>query len=278
MVGGAGRIGAAVAAALGDRARVVLRRKLGHSDEVVTNDYAVLPPAAFEGIERVVSCVGISVGSVDELERVNVAIPVGLATAARAAGVRQFIQVSSFSVYGGAVLIDRTTPPAPTSDYGRSKYAADERLGALAQSGFDVALLRLPLVYAPGNLGKLGQLLRLWRRVRVLPVPPQDVSRAMIGVELSAEVVSKLVELPPRSGVIFAADPQPFTYRETAQARDEALRSVALPRSVVGIARRIAPALADRLFADSRLADADNLAVQFGFHPRLYRDIAAAKF
>jgi nucleoside-diphosphate-sugar epimerase len=276
LIGGSGRIGAALARGLGSRARVVVRRPAGHTDEILTSDYAALPPGAFAGIERVINCVGISTGAPDLLERINVDIPVQLAVAAREGGVRHFIHISSFSVYGGAVRIDRATRPAPTSDYGRTKLVADEALAALSWRGFDVALLRLPLVYAPDALGKLGQLLGMWRHIRILPVPSGDVCRAMIGVELTAEVVARLVALPPSSGVMFAADPRPFTYRETAHVRHEALRQLHVSRSVVRIARRVAPALGDRLFSDSRLDDADNLAVRFGLSSRLYRDIAVA--
>lgn len=277
VVGGGGRIGATVAARLGTRARIVVRRPVVDPDALVVADYGMLPVIAFDGISRVINCVGISTGSRDLMEQVNVRMPLRLAASARDAGVRHVVHVSSFSVYGGATWIDRTTLPAPTSDYGRTKLAADEALGALPCPGFDVALLRLPLVYSPDALGKLGQLLRLWRRLRILPVPRDDVRRAMISVELAAEVVEQMITRPPTSGVLFAADPQPFTYRDAVRARGERLHGVELPQAVTRAAQRIVPTLADRLFADSQLSEVDNLAARYGLSPRLYRDIADAK-
>jgi nucleoside-diphosphate-sugar epimerase len=223
VVGGGSSVAVAVAEQLGERAVVAARRPRAGTDDILVGDYAMLPPSAFEGIERVVNCVGISAGPPDLLERVNVVIPGRIAAAAREAGVQQIIHVSSFSVYGGAPTIDRTTPTGPTGDYGRTKLAADRTLLALAGRGFDVAILRLPLIYTRASLGKLGRLLRLWRRARILPVPAGDIRRAMIATELAAEVIARLASIPPVTGIMFAADPEPFTYRGAARAQRDAL-------------------------------------------------------
>lgn len=275
IVGGGSRIATSLAPLLGERARIVSRRPSGLARETTVEDYGLLPEPIFDGIGYVINCVGTSVGDAALLQRVNVEIPLALASAARTAGVRRMIHISSFSVYGGARLIDATTPAAPTSVYGCSKLEADTALLAMNGDGFAVATLRLPLIYAPDSLGKLGQLLRLWTRLRVLPVPAADVSRAMISADLSAEVVAALCD-DFRPGVRFAADPVPFTYARAAVSRPETLFPLPLPRIATRTAERVAPALAARLFADSHLADADNLAIGYGIASRLYRDIAEA--
>lgn len=276
VVGGGSRIAIALGARLGAEAAFVSRRATRRPLGLAVDDYGSIPAAAFEGVRCVVNCVGISEGSREALTAVNVEVPRQIAGAAKAAGVPHMIHISSFSVYGPARHIDRATSPAPASDYGRSKLSGDTALLALADPGFAVTILRLPLIYGVDSLGKLGQLLRLWRRVRVLPVPRADVSRAMISVDLSAATIAQLATAEPRAGVAFAADPRPFTYAETMQARPEALHRLPLPRPVTDFFERAMPAIGTRLFMNSQLAEADNLAIEFGLASQLYRDIAAA--
>lgn len=280
VIGGGSRIAAALAPHLGDRARWVCRRKGARANEYCVTDYDNIPLAAFDDVSCVVNCVGISNGSRAELNNVNIGHATQCAHAAKSAGVPRFVHISSFSVYGSAERIDRTKSPAPTSDYGRSKLAADVALTAMNNADFNVTLLRLPLIYAVGGfgkMGKLGHLLSLWRRLRIWPVPTSDVARAMISVDLSAEVIAHLIDDNQRIGIVFAADPQSFTYACTAAARPlDQLRQLRVPRQITGILRLIAPSVGIRLFADSRLADEDNLAIQYGLASLLYRDISAA--
>lgn len=275
LVGGSSRLATAVVPILGATAIALSRRVTGHPREIIVADYGQPPATVWEGITCVVNCVGISTGSASELDRINITIPCRLAAAAKAAGVRHLIHVSSFSVYGSACAIDAKTPALPASDYGRSKLKADTALLALANDHFVVTIVRLPLVYAEKTLGKLGRLLRLWTRLGVLPVPAGDVGRAMIGVPLAAKVIARLVA-EPRTGIVFAADPCPFTYADAAKARAGKLRRIVVPTGLVRLAIRLAPPIGGRLFADSRLADSDNLAIRYGLPSQLYRDITTA--
>lgn len=279
VVGGGSRIAEALVPLLGDVAAYAVRRPIGRPRELVVADYGAIPSAALTGMGCVINCAGVSTGDPAHLAAVNADLPHRLAIAAKAAGVRQLVHVSSFSVYGGAHAISCDTPEAPASDYGRSKQAGDAALLALADASFAVTILRLPLVYAPASLGKLGQLLALWTRVRVLPVPAGDIARAMIGVELSATVIARIAGEPLTGApgrIVFAADPEPFTYAAAADARRGRLYRLPVPRAWTRLAERIFPAVASRLFADSRLAEADNLAIRYGLSARLRRDIAAA--
>ncbi|MCH2486794.1 MAG: NAD-dependent epimerase/dehydratase family protein [Erythrobacter sp.] len=279
VVGGGSRIAGALVPLLGDAAAYAVRRSAGRPQEIIVDDYDTVPDAVLTDADCVINCVGTSTGGAEHLNRINCEIPRRLAAAAREAGVRHFVHISSFSVYGGAHAIDRTTDPAPASDYGRSKLAGDKALLALADDRFTVTILRLPLIYAEDVAGKLAQLLRLWARARVLPVPAGDVRRAMIGIDLSAEVIARLADEPVNaSRITFAADPLPFTYADAARARSDAktLRHFTVPRGLARLAERVVPSVGGRLFADSKLADDDNLAIRYGLTSRLYRDIAAA--
>lgn len=278
VVGGGSRIARSLIPLLRNAAIFVRRCPMaGQVRDFVVNDYDTIPPDIFRGVRCVINCVGVSRGSAAELKRINVELPRRWAKAAKVAGVHHIIHISSFSVYGGAHTIDRDTMATPVSDYGRSKLAADEELLGLADEHFRVSILRLPLVYGGDSLGKLGQLLLWWERMRVLPIPVGDVSRAMIGVELSAEVIAQLC-WTPHTGIVFAADPQPFTYTEAARSRGRRLFRLSLPRVMTSLVARVVPTLGRRLFADSRLAEADNLAIRYGLASRLLHDMATISF
>lgn len=282
VVGGGSRIAQALEPLLGEQARYAVRRAPGRANHVVVADYGTPPASALEGIRCIVNCAGISTGDARTLDAVNAELPRRLGEAARAAGVRQLIHISSFSVYGGAQVISRHTPERPTSAYGRSKLAGDRALRAIADDDLAVTILRLPLIYGANVAGKLAQLLRLWTRAGILPVPSDDVNRAMIGVDLSAQVVARLARAPAdrTADVVFAADPRPFTYADARRARAAGgarnLRCLPVPRTLTTLVQRMSPAIGGRLFADSRLDDGDNLAIRFGLPSRLYDDIAAA--
>lgn len=281
LIGGGSRIAQLLAQRLGTRAACVSRRPTSRPGELIVEDYDAIPPSWFVGRRCVVQCVGTSVGDQETMERVNTRLPIAIAQAARSAGVADMVHVSSFSVYGRVRAIDSTTATTPVDVYGRSKLEADRALLALANDRFRVSVLRLPLVYGGRVSGKLEQLIRLWSRIRLLPVPAADVTRAMISIDLSADVIARLIDkpdcgLPDGPGrVILAADPRPFTYAEAARAVGGLYR-LPLPMALTRGVERMAPGIGNRLFADSILADADNVAVTLGFSSRLYRDIAAA--
>lgn len=281
LIGGGSRIAGALSTALGKRACCVVRRITGQPREQVVADYATIPPEWFEKAHCVVQCVGTSNGSHAMLNRVNADLPVAIAHAARERGVKHFLHISSFSVYGRARVITAATPLAPNSPYGHSKLKADQALLELANNDFRVTILRLPLIYGGRTRGKLEQLIALWLHLRVLPVPAADVRRAMIGVDLTAHVILHLLDAmqdgTAQGGVVLAADPRPFTYVDAARAHTRRLYRLPLPTLLTKLAERVAPGVSERLFADSILPDTDNVAVAFGLPSRLYCDIAAVE-
>ncbi len=102
-------------------------------------------------------------------------LPLALAERAKAAGVGQFVFLSSLSVYGmDEGVITPETEPRPTSAYGKSKLEAERGLQAMETEAFRVAILRPPMVYGPGCKGNYQALEKLARR---LPAIPSYVNR-----------------------------------------------------------------------------------------------------
>ncbi len=97
-------------------------------------------------------------------------LPLALAERAKAAGVGQFVFLSSISVYGmDEGVITPETPPAPKTAYGRSKLEAERGLRAMESEAFRVAILRPPMVYGPGCKGNYRALEKLARRLPAIP-------------------------------------------------------------------------------------------------------------
>jgi predicted dehydrogenase/nucleoside-diphosphate-sugar epimerase len=117
---------------------------------------ACLPPSLPAGLDALVHCAA----SLEPRERaakaVNVAGTMKLAQAARSAGCRAFIFLSS-----------QSAKPTATSAYGRTKHAAEEALRAA--DGVRAILLRPGLVCGPGSRGLFQ---RMCHMVNSLPVVP----------------------------------------------------------------------------------------------------------
>jgi nucleoside-diphosphate-sugar epimerase len=165
VTGGRGFIGTDLVSRLrarGERVRVLTRRggRTGEPrnvDEVVGD---LRDPPSLERAVTDVTCVvhlAAAVGDHDAglLTEINVDGTAALADAARAAGVRRFIHVSSAGVYGSGAsrrLFLETDPPSPETAYERSKLESEEALRrALTGSPVRWVVLRPTGVYGAGR-------------------------------------------------------------------------------------------------------------------------------
>ena len=106
------------------------------------------------GFDAVVHLAEISNDPVGELDpdltdQVNHRGTVALAEAAREAGVRRFVHMSSCSVYGasGADSSDETSPTDPLTAYARAKLDVETDVGAMAGDSFCPTFLRNATAY-----------------------------------------------------------------------------------------------------------------------------------
>lgn len=111
-------------------------------------------------------------GGREKLFAINAKGTENIAREAAGAGVRKFVLASSISVYGKGIAgmrIDENSPTNPTTDYGKSKLAAEK--AAFAFSGkMRVIALRIGVVYGPGFEEGYAQVFRMLQRgsMRVL--------------------------------------------------------------------------------------------------------------
>ena len=150
-------------------------------------------------------------------ETVNRDLPAAVAEKAKREGVRQFLFLSTQSVYGLSaplgkpVVITKDTPLAPVDLYGSSKAEAEAKLLPMSDDAFRVAILRPPIVYGKGCKGNY---LALEKFAGKLPVFPKvENGRSMIYIENLCELIRQL--LADEAAGIFC--PQNDEYTNTSQ-------------------------------------------------------------
>lgn len=108
-------------------------------------------------------------------------------------GVRQFVFLSSMSVYGVENgVIDKSTPLKPSSAYGKSKFEAEEFIEKLGDKLFRLAVLRPPMIYGKGCKGNYPRLAKLALKTPIFP--NVDNKRSMIYIDNLSEFVKRLID------------------------------------------------------------------------------------
>ncbi len=101
---------------------------------------------------------------IDAFRKVNVFGTERLAQMAAKAGVKRFIFISSVKVNGEGSHLPYTERdfPAPQDAYGVSKREAEDSLARISvETGLQVIILRLPLVYGPGVKANFKNLIKI---------------------------------------------------------------------------------------------------------------------
>ena len=134
----------------------------------------------------------------ERYDRVNHRLAVEVARKAKAEGVKQFLFMSSESVYGltaavgKQVMITKDTPLHPVDNYGISKGKAEEDLQKMVDDGFRLAILRPPIIYGKGCKGNYQTLALLARKLPLFPWV--DNRRSMLYIENFTEFVRLLID------------------------------------------------------------------------------------
>ncbi len=207
----------------------------------------------FSGYDAVVHCAGLAhsretVENAHLYYEINRDLTVAVAKKAKADGVRQFVFLSSLSVYGmDEGVITPETAPQPKSAYGKSKLEAERALRAMESEEFRVAILRPPMVYGSGCKGNYQMLAKLARR---LPAIPSYVNqRSAVSIARLCECIRTVID--DCAGGIFV--PQDTAYLCTcAEIRRLAAENGRRP-PVTGLLN-FGPALLRRFTAKGRKA------------------------
>jgi nucleoside-diphosphate-sugar epimerase len=142
----------------------------------------------------------------NEYYRINTDLTKEVALKAKHSGIKQFVFMSSISVYGVVgevgkdIFITKDTPCTPNSLYGKSKLEAENELKKLDDKDYRVAIIRAPMIYGPGCPGNY---IRLKKYIMKFPVFPLiNNQRSMLFIDNLSEFIRLLIENGD-SGVFF---------------------------------------------------------------------------
>ena len=264
LIGGGGFVGSAVRDAAARRG-IALRAASRPAVDILSPE--TLEPA-MAGIDTVIHAAGAAhlfrrtAAGEEWMRRTNVDGTRNVVAAARRAGARRVVLVSSVSVYGG----------------GRDAYAESKRQGeqaAMEEADHAVALtvLRLATVYGEGDRGNVLRLVRAIDRGRFVWIGRGTNRKTLIhrhdaGEAIAAAAVSDV------SGVFNVAT-APVTMREIVEAIARALgrrppRLVVNARAATFAARMLGmPALARTIakWCSDEVHDGSDFRARFGFEP-----------
>jgi nucleoside-diphosphate-sugar epimerase len=150
----------------------------------------------------------------------------------RGSQIERFIQISSIAAAGPATADKpkrELDQPAPISDYGRSKLAAEREVTANCKC--DWVILRPPAVYGPRDT----EFLRLFKAVKSHVVPRfgggcQQLTLVFVE-DLAASIVTALTHANARRKIFFAGSTEVVTAAELAQciAAESGVWTIPLP-------------------------------------------------
>ena len=159
--------------------------------------------AGYDSVFHVAGIAHINTRKLDEAASekywaVNAELPVEVAGKSKNEGVKQFIFLSSMSVYGEhgsmkhPIVITADTQPNPKDIYGRSKLTAEEHLQKLQDAAFLVCVLRPPMIYGEGCKGNYQH---LEKAAQSFPVFPDIMNqRSMLHIEGLSAFVKKAID------------------------------------------------------------------------------------
>lgn len=141
---------------------------------------------------------------------------INIAKAAKEAGVKQFIHMSSMIVYKEVKtlegkLIHKDTEPVPNGFYGDSKLQGETGVRELACDTFKVCIMRPPMIYGPGCKGNFPRLVWLAQRTPIFPA--WHNKRSMLYIDNLCEFVKQLI-LHGVEGTVY---PQNGEYADTVE-------------------------------------------------------------
>ena len=159
----------------------------GYSVDVVDTINDAYKGVDFSGYDAVVHVAAIVHKKEDEYSReecfaVNTQLAFDVAQKAKNDGVKQFVLLSTMSVYGKVSgVITNDTDTTPLNLYGESKLKAEQMINKLADENFTVTILRPPIVYGKGCKGNYVQLSAFAKKFPLFPDLKSQRSMIYIG-------------------------------------------------------------------------------------------------
>lgn len=202
----------------------------GHQIERLSVKNTLWKSMSFENFDIIIHTAGLVHNSqpnakLEDYLKINMQLTYELAKKAKSEGVKQFVFLSTMSVYGEEgslthiIEIDSDTNVNPLNNYGISKRMAERKLLSIETKNFRVSILRPPMVYgkdSPGNFSKLKKLSTM------IPIVPKIVNvRSAIYINHLTQYISEIIQ-KNLSGIFHPQDNFKFeTYKVIKEIRNQ---------------------------------------------------------
>jgi len=184
-----------------------------------------------------------------EFRKVNVDLTLDLARSAVEAGARRFIFISSIKVNGEATAPGRPFTaadlPAPIGPYALSKYEAEVGLRKIsAETGLEVVIIRLPLVYGPGVRANFRSMMRWLSLGLPLPLGGLDNKRSLVALGNLVDLIDTCIDHPAAANqTLMVCDGEDLSIsellRRLAAALGRPARLLAIPNGWLAMVARL---------------------------------------
>ncbi len=163
--------------------------------------------------------------------------------------------MSTLSVYGDS--IDNSKPYNefsechPSNAYGKSKLEAEKELRRLNDENFCVSIIRTPLVYGKNVKANMQSLIKLVKKIPVLPFKNVPNKRSFTAIENLIEYIDLVIEYN-KAGTYIATDLKPSSttelIKQIAKSLNKSVVLFKLPAFALIIAQKIKPDIIDKLY------------------------------
>lgn len=142
--------------------------------------------------------------------KVNRDLAIKTAIVAKKSGVKQFIYMSSMSVYNIDIeKITYETNLEPTTYYGMSKMEAEKGIRQLQSESFIITILRPPIIYGYESKGNFQKLVKFAKKVFIFPNIYNQ--KSMLYIDNLSMIISHIID-DSVGGILF---PQNSEYANT---------------------------------------------------------------
>ena len=169
----------------------------------------------FDNVDIVLNCAALVHQKVEhsyeKYHEINVEYPVKLAKLAKQNGVKQFVFISTIAIYGeDKEKIDENTTYEPITPYGKSKLEAEKELLELNDDNFVVSIIRPPMIYGKNAPGNIDSLVKLVKKLPVIPLGKIDNKRSFISIQNLCYIIDEIIT-QKQNGVFLASDDEPLS-------------------------------------------------------------------
>ena len=189
----------------------------------------------FEGIDTVLHLAALvhqmNGAPREKYFEINTELTRKIAEAAKKNKVKQFVFYSTVKVYGydgdlynHNFVLNEHSKCSPINDpYGESKWEAEKILSEIESDNFIVSVIRPPMVYGKGVKGNMESLIKLVKKLPVLPFNYTKNRRSFINIDNLLYLTSLVID-KEKKGVFLPLDEKPLSLKEMIEGIEEGLK------------------------------------------------------